>query len=73
MDWLDDDAPAEDLLANEIVVTQDVREMALAWRTQGALLIGLSDKPDEASIPPDESAVRGYQPIHRAETHAAGE
>ena len=73
MGWLDDGAPVVELLEREIVVTQEVREMALAWREQGALLFGLSDKPDEASIPTDELATRGFLPIHRVETHVVGE
>jgi hypothetical protein len=73
MGCLADDAPVADLLADEIVVTQEVRETALCWRAQGVLLFGLSDKPDEASIPSEELAVQGYQPIHRAETHAVGQ
>ncbi len=73
MGWLDDGAPVVELLEREIVVTQEVREMALAWREQGALLFGLSDKPDEASIPTDELAARGFLPIHRVETHVVGE
>jgi hypothetical protein len=73
MGWLADETPVEALLAREIVVTQEVREMALAWRARGALLFGLSDKPDEASLPPDDLAARGFQPIHRTETHAVGE
>ncbi len=40
---------------------------------QGALLFGLSDKPDEASIPTPDLAAKGYRPIHRVETHALGE
>ena len=73
MGQLDDDAPVAELLEQEIVITQEVREVALAWREQGALLFGLSDKPDEASIPTDDLAARGYRPIHRVETHAVGE
>jgi hypothetical protein len=72
MGQLDDGMPVAELLAKEIVVTQEVREMALAWRGQGALLFGLSDKPDEASVPSDDLAAQGYRPIHRAETHAVG-
>ena len=64
--------PAQ-LLDGEIVITQEVREMALAWREQGALLFGLSDKPDEASIPQPDLAGEGYVPIHRVETHSVGE
>jgi len=69
----DDDAPAEALLEDEIVITQEVREVALSWRDRGALLFGLSDKPDEASIPSQALAQQGYQPIHRAVTHAVGD
>ncbi|HNT76831.1 MAG TPA: hypothetical protein PKH77_17615 [Anaerolineae bacterium] len=72
MGQMDDAASAADLLAGEIVITQEVREMALKWRDQGALLFGLSDKPDEASLPPADLAAQGYQPIHRTVTHAAG-
>ena len=73
MGHLADDAAVEELLAQEIVITQEVRETALAWRRQGALLFGLSDKPDEASVPTGELADQGFVPIHRARTHAVGE
>jgi hypothetical protein len=73
MGRLDDSAPVADLLANEICITQEVRAIALAWHDRGALLFGLSDKPDEASIPSDELASQGFCPIHRVETHAVGE
>jgi hypothetical protein len=73
MGCLGDDASAEELLASEIVITQEVREAALRWRAQGALLFGLSDKPDEASIPTAKLASQGYRAIHRMETHAVGQ
>jgi hypothetical protein len=66
------DRPATELLDIEIVITQEVREVALAWQEQGALLFGLSDKPDEASVPSTPLAAEGYPSIHRAETHAVG-
>jgi hypothetical protein len=72
MGCLVDDAPLPDLLAEEILITQEVREVALAWRERGALLFGLSDKPDEASIPQPAQAAEGKQAIHRVETHAVG-
>jgi len=59
-------------LDQEIVITQEVRERALAWQAQGALLFGLSDKPDEASIPSEPLLKQGYQAIHRTQTHALG-
>jgi hypothetical protein len=73
MGCLGDDASAEQLLASEIIITQEVREAALRWRRQGALLFGLSDKPDEASVPTRALAAQGYRSIHRVETHAVGE
>jgi len=72
MGHLDDGAPVAELLEKEIVITQEVREMALRWRAQGALLFGLSDKPDEASVPTDDLAAQGYRAVHRVETHAVG-
>jgi hypothetical protein len=57
----------------EIVITQEVRELALEWRSRGALLFGLSDKPDEASLPTPELEQQGYLPLHRSVTHLVGE
>ncbi len=68
----DDHSPVEELLAEEIVITQEVRAQALAWRARGALLFGLSDKPDEASIPSKGLAAQGYRAIHQTQTHAVG-
>lgn len=70
---LDDNAPIEKILAEEIAITQEVRSVALAWRERGALLFGLSDKPDEAALPTPELAAQGYLPLHRLQTHAIGE
>lgn len=63
----------ESILASNITITQEVREVALRWRARGALLFGLSDKPDEASIPSDELAEQGYLPLHRTEAFVVGE
>ena len=60
------------LLDNEIVITQEVRELALRWKERGALLFGLSDKPDEASLPSVELLAEGYLPIHRVPAWAVG-
>jgi hypothetical protein len=73
MGHMSDDAPVEQLLGNEIVITAEVRAQALEWHARGALLFGLSDKPDEASMPPQALASLGWQAIHRVETHAVGE
>lgn len=68
-----DQAPIEQIVRDEITVTQEVRQVSLAWQERGALLFGLSDKPDEAATPTAELAAQGYLPIHRALTHAVGE
>jgi hypothetical protein len=70
---LADSAGLEDMLAQEILITQEVRNMARKWRKRGALLFGLSDKPDEAALPSPELASKGYLPLHKAMTHAVGE
>jgi hypothetical protein len=69
---LSDDAPLERMLVEEILVTQEVRAQAQVWLARGALLLGLSDKPDEAALPPPELAAQGWLPLHRAITHAVG-
>lgn len=73
MGQLSDDASIKTMLANEIVITQEIRSVAMEWKQRGALLFGLSDKPDEASIPTAEQAAQGHQAIHRKETHAIGD
>jgi hypothetical protein len=65
MDVLGDEASAEQVLANEIVITAEVASVAAAMAREGVLVFGISDKPDEASVPTDESASQGYQAIHR--------
>ncbi len=72
MGQLEEDIPMETRLAEEIVITQEVRDRAVDWLLRGALLFGLSDKPDEASVPSAELASQGYKPIHKVETHVVG-
>jgi hypothetical protein len=72
MGFLPDTTPLNILLQQEIVLTHEVRALALDWKQQGALLFGLSDKPDEASVPTAELAEKGYQPLHRTPTHVVG-
>jgi hypothetical protein len=42
-------------------------------RESGVLVFGLSDKPDEASIPLPEDARRGYRAIHRTPMKIVGQ
>jgi len=66
-------APVEETLKRRIVITQEVREAALALRARGALLFALSDKPDEASVPDEHQAKQGMKALHRLETLVVGE
>jgi hypothetical protein len=69
MGQLPENAPAEQLLAEELVITGEVWEALIDWKARGALLFGLSDKPDEAAVPaPDDST----PPLHRIRTHIVG-
>lgn len=73
MGCLPDDTAIEKILAEEIVITGEIRDLALRWKNQGALLFGLSDKPDEAVMPPAVLKAQGYLPIHQTLTHVIGE
>ena len=72
-----DSLPAETdpgkLLVGEIVITREVADLARFLQKRGVLLFGLSDKPDEASIPRAELARKGYAPIHRTRMKVVGE
>jgi len=70
---LDEAASVDELLSKTITITHEVRQAALTWKAEGALLFGISDKPDEASIPTEALAQQGCQPIHRIETDVVGE
>jgi hypothetical protein len=66
------DSDVAQILKSKIAITDEVRTKALEWRDRGALIFGLSDKPDEASCPAtgDEGAGR---PIHRCPAWVVGE
>ena len=66
-----DDAPVETMLAEEITLTNEVAELAAWLAERGCLLICLSDKPDEASVP-DRRVSPDLPPVHRAQTHLVG-
>jgi hypothetical protein len=68
-----EDAAVDQILADEIVITAEIRDLALRWREQGAILFGLSDKPDEAVLPTAALREEGYLPIHQTMTHVIGE
>lgn len=72
MDVLPDDSALPDILAREITITGEVAEMSEQLAAQGVLIFGLSDKPDEASLPSAEAAARGALPLHRRTMKVAG-
>lgn len=66
-----DDAGVEELLDTEITLTEEVWEVAEWLKERGAVLLCLSDKPDEASTP-NEFVSPDLPPVHQAETHRVG-
>jgi hypothetical protein len=67
------DEPVESALRRRVLLTQEVKQAAETLRGRGALVFGLSDKPDEASLPTPEQARRGMRPLHRLRTLCAEE
>lgn len=65
-----EDTPVEQILDEEITLTQEVRELCAWLRERGVLLICLSDKPEEASCPPRRTS--DFLPIHQIETSCVG-
>ncbi len=70
MDCLPDDTPEADLLTGEILITGEVARVVQWLSERGVLTFGISDKPDEASLPP--KTAQGKQPIHRARMKVVG-
>lgn len=62
--------PAVELLSTEIVITGEVFMAARMLAEQGAVLFGLSDKPDEATLPGVEEP--DQLPLHKIQTHIIG-
>ena len=65
MDTLPDDAAEADVLNSEIVITAEVASVAHHLAVKGVLVFGISDKPDEASVPTKQDEAKGYRAIHR--------
>jgi hypothetical protein len=72
MDHLPDDGGEERILAEEIVITREVADVCRFLKGKGVLLFGLTDKPDESSIPRPELAQKGYLPLHRVTMKVVG-
>ncbi|HUW13039.1 MAG TPA: hypothetical protein VM537_25160, partial [Anaerolineae bacterium] len=63
----------EEVLTQRIVITEEVRDLAAVLKGRGCLIFGVSDKPDEASVPSPEQAREGKKPLHRLEALAVKE
>lgn len=64
---------ADEALTREIVITREVAELVDRWRERGVLVIGVSDKPDEAALPSPAATAEGLVALHEAATHRVGE
>jgi hypothetical protein len=58
-------------LESEICITQEVRELCDWLNERGCLLLAMSDKPKEASMP-HQRWHKGMLPVHRTPTYAVG-
>jgi hypothetical protein len=72
MDALPDETELRELLQREIVLTPEVLDVCRLFKERGVLLFGLTDKPDEASIPSPDLATQGYLPLHRVTMKVVG-
>jgi hypothetical protein len=71
MGHMPDTASVEELLQEEITLTEEVFAAAQWLKGRGCILLCLSDKPDEASMPHSRVSP-DLVPLHRAETHRVG-
>jgi hypothetical protein len=65
-------ASIQEVLTRRITINQEVRQTAASLAKDGALVFGVSDKPDEASLPNPKQANMGMKALHRLETLAVG-
>ena len=72
MGHLPDHALLAERLLDEVCLSQEVVDFAQWLRERGCLLLALSDKPDEATMPAPALADQGYLPLHRTATHVIG-
>lgn len=68
---LPDTSSVEELLAQEITLTNEVCEVTEWLTARGCLLMCMSDKPDEASQP-DRYSSPDLPPVHQVATHRVG-
>lgn len=66
-----DGASVQELLENEITITEEVYQLAQWLKARKCEILCLSDKPDEASRPHPRVSP-DLAPLHRAQTHRVG-
>lgn len=66
-----DTASVQELLENEITITEEVYQLGLWLKERRCEILCLSDKPDEASRP-HARVSPDLAPLHRAQTHRVG-
>jgi hypothetical protein len=66
-----DSASVQELLENEITITEEVYQLAQWLKARKCEILCLSDKPDEASRPHPRVSP-DLAPLHRAQTHRVG-
>jgi hypothetical protein len=66
-----DSASVAELLQEEITVTEEVYEIAEWLKARKCIILCLSDKPDEASMPHPRVSP-DLAPLHKAESHRVG-
>lgn len=71
MGQLADDAAVDEILSEEIALTEEICELSETLKRRGCLLLCLSDKPFEASCPTRQLA-SNFLPVHRMPTHRIG-
>jgi hypothetical protein len=70
------DSDGEDLdalLKDRITINSEVAQILSYFKRRGVLILGLSDKPDEAVFPTPLLAGQGRKPLHHVETLVVGE
>jgi hypothetical protein len=72
MGHLPDDAPLAQRLVEEVCMTREVYDVVTWLRRRGCLVLALSDKPYEATMPSPERVAEGWLPLHRVSTHIVG-
>ncbi len=66
-----DTSSVQELLENEITITEEVYQLAMWLKQRGCQILCLSDKPDEASRP-HARVSPDLPPLHRGQTHRVG-